>query len=650
MKRGKHAWSIYVGIFLCLVTLAFSVLLQKEGYLTYLDSDMASELLLARRQVDTHSLVQMDWLYSTEVRIVQINLLYALAFLFTPSFFLARVVGNTIGLILCMGMCAYLCRRTGISWGRTLCTCALLPVTSSAVYASAVTVGGYYIVHIGLGFAGAGLWISAGKRDGRRSKKACACFAAMALLLGFLSVRYVLCFVCPMVAVTLLDVLLAKQPCGRQDERVRFACVTLVGFATCLLGFVASEVILPRLFVSGVGSASSFTFNPLDGAAVCQMLFTVFADFLKLLGWRGGVALFSLPGVVNLCVAGTVFLGMAMVVRTYRALDVGEETQLAQKRMIRLAAAAFFVNLFCFVWIEGTYLNRYLILAVILFVPVVPILVQRERNGWLRGAFLVLLCVQLGLSGVVLLTDTRSQEKAAQARSADMMDAAAYLLEEGYTHGYGTFWNVRVMQERTQGALTCTGVVPVETEEGAVAESSLDFIRWLEPDSASDLDACAQKTFLLLTREEEEQLGSWLAYAKAPVVYENDGYVVYGYDNSEQLIGSMLWGKMKLEGAAVEEDAFVLEAGGRMRVPTTWREEGNYVLTLTCDGEPASDSVVQLYTGRNFELLAEQAITSGENEVRFSLEEDDKYFMILIKSGSADALTVRDLNLHKQPL
>ena len=153
--------------------------------------------------------------------------------------------------------------------------------------------------------------------------------------------------------------------------------------------------------------------------------------------------------------------------------------------------------------------------------------------------------------------------------------------------------------------------MPVETEEGAVAESSLDFIRWLEPDSASDLDACAQKTFLLLTREEEEQLGSWLAYAKAPVVYENDGYVVYGYDNSEQLIGSMLWGKMKLEGAVVEEDAFVLEAGGRMRVPTTWREEGNYVLTLSCEGEPAPDSMVQLYTGRGFELLAEQAITSG---------------------------------------
>ena len=647
MKQGKRAWMAFAGICLCLVTLAFSVFLQKEGYLTCLDSDMASELLLARRQVDTHSLVQMDWLYSTEVRIVQINLLYALAFLFTPSFLWARVIGNTAGLILSMGMCAYLCRKTGASWGRALCACALLPVTASAVYASAVTIGGYYIVHMGLGFAVAGLWIAAGSRSGRRAWRACAGFAAMALLLGFLSVRYVLCFVCPMVAVALLDVLLSEQLCTRTDERMRFAGMTLVGFVACLVGFAASEVILPRLFVSGVGSASSFAFNPLDGSAVCQMLFTVFADFLKLLGWRGEVSLFSLPGIVNLCVAGTVFFGTAMLIRVYRALDAREATQLTQRRMIRLAVAAFFVNLFCFVWIKGTYLNRYLILAVILFVPVLPILMQREKNGLLRMVFLLLLGLQLILSNMVLLQDVRSQEEQAEAQSADMMDAAAFLQAEGYTHGYGTFWNVRVMQERTQGALTFTGVVPVETEEGAVADVSLDLIRWLEPDSASDLNACAGKTFLLLTGEEESQLQSWLACTEAPLLYANDTYAIYGFDDSEQLNGWMLWGKMKLEGVRNQGDAFVMQEGGRMRVPTTWREAGHYVLRLSCEGDPVSDSVVQLYTGRNFDLLAEQTVIPGDNEVFFTLEQDDPYFMILIKSGSADALSIEHLSLHK---
>ena len=54
-----------------MLTLVVSVLLQKAGYLIYLNSDMASEIILANRQAQTHSLVQMDWLYSTEIHSVQ---------------------------------------------------------------------------------------------------------------------------------------------------------------------------------------------------------------------------------------------------------------------------------------------------------------------------------------------------------------------------------------------------------------------------------------------------------------------------------------------------------------------------------------------------------------------------------------------------
>ena len=109
------------------------------------------------------------------------------------------------------------------------------------------------------------------------------------------------------------------------------------------------------------------------------------------------------------------------------------------------------VNVFCFVFIEGAYLNRYLILAVLFLVPVLAIVVTRERNAYLRRLFLLLLSVQLGLSAMLLLADTREQEIQARERGRDMMEAASFLQEEGYTHGYGTFWNVRVMQERTQG-------------------------------------------------------------------------------------------------------------------------------------------------------------------------------------------------------
>lgn len=66
--------------------------------------------------------------------------------------------------------------------------------------------------------------------------------------------------------------------------------------------------------------------------------------------------------------------------------------------MMQYAAAAFFVNLFCFVFVQGTYLNRYLILAVIFFVPVLAVVLHGLEKGRLRGLLLLAVCAQLALS------------------------------------------------------------------------------------------------------------------------------------------------------------------------------------------------------------------------------------------------------------
>lgn len=650
MEQRRKRWPVALGLALCVLTLGFAVVMQASGYLTYLDSDMASEMILARRQVDTGSLVQMDWLYSTEIHILHLNVLYALAFLFTPSFFLARIIGNTLGLILGMAACVYLCRKLHLSWGRALGAAALLPACAGNLYAYSMIVGGYYIIHLLFAFLGAALWLHTGEIRGRRRVlPGVLAFAGFCMISGFLSVRYVLCFICPMAATAGMELLLApEQSRSLRDHTMRFGAVTAAGFAACLLGYAASEVIVPRLFESGVGAAGSFTFNPLSAQAMAAMMLTVGEDFLKLLGWRGGVPLFSGEGIVNLCILCVLFLGGVMTHRVMRSLDEHERGQRMHKRMMRYALWAVAVNIVCFVWIEGAYLNRYLVVAVVFLTPMLAVVLRREKNMRLKVVFLLALCVHLGLSGALLLQDTRAQEIQAQARGEDMMDAAEALLEKGYTHGYGTFWNVRVMQERTQGALTFTGVVPVEAEEGAVCSVSLDPIRWLEPDEASDLDACPGRTFLLLTREEEEQLAPWLEMTGAPRIYENDSYVVCGFASSEQFVACTLWGKMKLEHAQYEDGLYTLRRGGRMRVPTSWREAGKYALRLTCEGEPAADSVMQIYATSGFELLCEKPLVQGENAMEFTLEHDDKYLMILIKGGEAEQLRIGNLALNKE--
>ena len=109
----------------------------------------------------------------------------------------------------------------------------------------------------------------------------------------------------------------------------------------------------------------------------------------------------------------------------------------------------------------------------------------------------------------------------------------------------------------------------------------------------------------------------------------------------------MLLGKMKLENAAYENGVFVLGAGARMRVPTTFREAGEYALTFVCEGEPAQDSRAAVYTTNKFLVMGEQVMAQGENELRFALEQDDKYFMILLTAGEAQELRITDLELTR---
>ena len=111
-----------------------------------------------------------------------------------------------------------------------------------------------------------------------------------------------------------------------------------------------------------------------------------------------------------------------------------------------------------------------------------------------------------------------------------------------------------------------------------------------------------------------------------------------------QLCGDMLLGKMKLENAAFADGMYTLSPEGRIRVPTSWRERGDYTLKLNCEGEGGT---VQAFATRNFECIAEAALVPGENSVRFTLADDDKYFILLIKGGENE-LRLTNLELLKE--
>ena len=66
------------------------------------------------------------------------------------------------------------------------------------------------------------------------------------------------------------------------------------------------------------------------------------------------------------------------------------------------------------------------------------------------------------------------------------------------------------------------------------------------------------------------------------------------------------------------------------------------------DGLPAEDSVLRVYSGRDFSMLSEMKLQQGENRLAFALETDDKYWMVQVRSGAAEAIHVSNLRLDKK--
>ena len=641
--QKKSAFLVFLGIVLCIFFLLLSIYLQLNGYSQYLDSDIASEILLAKYQHLHHHLIERDWLYSTEIRLFSSNLFYSLAFFFTDSFMIARIIGNTIIFIINMLSCYWLCRLLKLSKGYSLIAASLIPVTLCPTYAWTVTIGGFYITHFTLAYIFAALFFTSFQRP---SILHTLLFFAVCLWEGFLSVRFLLCFACPLfLTLILLYILPFRSP---QPSPSKFQASVLLtgGFVSFIVGYIFASILLPKLFVSGIGYSGSFVYSETNKNIWTNTIFHIMTDFIKLCGWHGGVSLFSLEGLGNLCIAGLLFSFTILCFHFIHHLKSKED--ISQEFLIfSFALCSLFTSVFVFISIDGAYLNRYLLTALYFFIPAGAVMIHQEKNLFLKSLVLLTLCGTVSINSMLFVQDTVHQRSSAMDAQSDLREVLSILKQEKYQFGYGDFWDIRVIEELTNGEIQTAGIRTLETEEGAVIDIVPEMIRWLEPSDVTDINISEGPVFLILRHEKEDEFRNWLAFSNAPLVFKNNTYSLYSFSCSQSFINSMLWGSMKLTNASCfDTDHYLIQPNGRMRVPTTWRENGQYSLSFTVPNS-SSGAHVRVYHTGHFELLSEFTIQSGENLFSFSLPYDDKYFMILFENNGSETIEIQKPYLKK---
>ena len=420
--------------------LAFSIGVFARSGRQNLDSDMASEMVLAQLLNEEGRLLTDSWYYSTELRVLSPVPLYQLGLLLFDSWHAARMLAMAATLLLFSASTVYLTRAMGLGDAGVYAAAALvLPL--SHFYTMLMVYGIYYTPFVAAAFAMLGLTLRLPRKRGRLVRL--ILLAALSFWGGLLGVRLLMqCAVPLALAATLLMIDRARRcdtirEAAATPQAAMFAGAALAG-AFMLAGFMVNRVVLTARF--DYRDFSRFGLSDFSLSSVLWQIDSV----VSYLGFIEGEAMISLGGAANMAaIAVTILIGAALwAVLTGRVKCETGGVFVAMFAGCGLAAGMIIVSLTT--GGAGYYMTALAsaVICAFLLLEKLPC-----RLPPLRAALL------LGLSAVFLLEGLTYVRNEVRVGEANYEEVADWLVDNGYTQGFATFWNGNVLTEASDGAL-----------------------------------------------------------------------------------------------------------------------------------------------------------------------------------------------------
>lgn len=511
----------------------------------YIDSDMASEMILADLLNKEGGLLTTQWWYSTELRVFCLQPFYRLGLLLFPQdWYAARMLGQ--GLCLLALIAAYLyvghglkLRQCGV-WGAAALACPF-----GMWYFWYGPFGGYYLPHmiwILVSF-GAMLHLAAHWRGRKLIVLHGVFLLAGSAASGLNGIKGLMGFYLPMLfaAFVALGVQWHYQDsikCPRQE--LRLVGVAGMAFIVAACGYLINSTIL------AAGHAFSDYNDRTWGALDLNTLVAKWADFLSLFGYPvdqflgGYVRLFSLEGIFSAC---GLLVAAAVVFSLLRLLFCLPELTGVQRSAPLLLASIFLVQGAAFTFVAGDQLTNasYWLTVLPLAFPVLQLEGETEHFHipHMRRVAAIAFCVCIVATSVS--TGMRFFSSGYRT-NPHLAEVCSWLEDQGYTQGYATFWNGNVLTEWSDGQIEMWVTGNFNT---------LEPYRWLQ--KTSHEAPPEGPVFLLTTMEELNSMDLSQLYWWSNVVYEdgeeiadrNKRYVVMEYNNYDDLkaaiAGAQYW-------------------------------------------------------------------------------------------------------------
>ena len=489
------------------------------------DSDLASEMILSDLLNKEGTIISHNWFYSTELKVVNLQWFYRLGLLIFPNdWHLARTFGMAITLALFAAAMLFFVKCAGLGRAGLWMVGTLLWPFGQHYLVYAIC-GGYYLVYTFFYM----LVLALVLRSLNADKKHCALQWVLACVItavaGMNGVKQLMVFHAPLCLAAAILLVLALHSCGKTNwkaaldacrKEVRLLAASLVTAVAAAAGYFVSNAVLSRMY-----DFKSYNFIVWNRDEDWFTLDRILMDFFHEFGYENGSGVFHFGGIAA---AVGLLLGCWMFFCIVRLLLRLDKLERNDKLLVLLLVAMLAV---C--GVAYTYFHEYYLYFWLMNMPVAIAVMAVEiktEDFHILGARQLL---GVGLAACFTLcavSTVRQEQEHPYLAHKGLNTAAEWLVDNGYTQGYSTFWNGNAMTELTSGKLEVWTLQSLDRD---------DVPNWLQPKSHLTTDP--EHPFLLIDTETDgpAENAKLIQYGDCTEVYNDGRYVIYDFADADAL-------------------------------------------------------------------------------------------------------------------
>ncbi len=511
-KKNDLFFQIISAVILLICT-AGTIFFFRDHIQTNLDSDEASEMILAKLLSKEGKIITENWYYSTEIRVLNTNIPFSLFFKFTDNWYHVRLFATITMYVILLITYYGLCSAYGIK-KYFLISAALLFIPFSSDYYLFVLKGAYYFPHIT--FILLLLMLSEIYRKITEKKKTALLVFSflLSIILGMGGIRLLFIFFLPILITDIIISLWNNNDTDLKDG-LFFSFAIFFGSAA---GFLINSGILSRYY----------HFSSWDGINFCEFDFgrteDVLKAFLHACGYKTG-RVFSRQLLHN----GITFVWI--ILTAVIIIYVIKNRKKCCSMLLRfsvLIAVSYFLLFSIYMLTDMQLTPRYFLPTVILAVPLAAIFINEISGKW-KPEWIAVILVLLSITGGA----DYFLEEWNYRPNIEIRRIARDLVKTGYHSGYATFWNGNLMTELTNGQ------IEIWTIERLKEITDLNQIYPVQQEVRHSSEHPDGKVFLLFTKEECE-INNWKDNLKEEnIILSSNKFTVYGFDSYGDMTGCL---------------------------------------------------------------------------------------------------------------